>query len=70
MIKFPEQISAKIAGKEKISYWVLKQPANSAGMIKLIEMKPDAATKGSETDIKIPADQWIQLIYQEIEHAL
>ncbi|PAV85350.1 hypothetical protein WR25_22849 [Diploscapter pachys] len=54
MTKFPEQISAKIA----------------AGVIKLIEMKPNSATKGSETGMKMPADQWIQLIYQEIEHAL
>ncbi|PAV82958.1 hypothetical protein WR25_17713 [Diploscapter pachys] len=54
MTKFPEQISAKIA----------------AGMIKLIEMKPDAAKKGSETEMNISTDQWIQLIYQEIEHAL
>ncbi|PAV76254.1 hypothetical protein WR25_02173 [Diploscapter pachys] len=54
MIKFPEQVSAKIA----------------AGMIKLIEMKPDSATMGSETDMEIPAGQWTQLIYQEIEHAL
>ncbi|PAV79786.1 hypothetical protein WR25_08215 [Diploscapter pachys] len=55
MTKFPEQVSAKIA----------------AGMIKLIQMKPDTATVGSETNIEIPADyQWTQLIYQEIEHAL
>ncbi|PAV77375.1 hypothetical protein WR25_16569 [Diploscapter pachys] len=54
MTKFPEQIFAKIA----------------AGMIKLIEMKPNAAIKGSETDMKIPADQWAQLIYDEIEHVL
>ncbi|PAV75245.1 hypothetical protein WR25_06204 [Diploscapter pachys] len=54
MTKFPEQVSAKIA----------------AGVIKLIEIKSDTATTGSEKDMKIPADQWTQLIYQEIEHAL
>ena len=71
MTEFPKQLSSKIAGKKKnFPIELLKQPTNSAGMTKLIEMKPDAAKMGPETDVKISEDRWKQLIYDEIKHVL
>ena len=71
MTSFPDQISTKIAGKKKkFLIELLKQPINSAGVSKLIEMRPDAATMGFESDMEISEDKWKLLIYQEIEYVL